>query len=108
LMTPCVVIEIVCKSDSVSLCDRQDFVFAITVEGCPLDGGGIFAPVEFNFTTVVTDRQFSSLVCGGETNDQRSELIFSAWSIDMRFKLVMRTLVNLIVNPHSHAEEVVH
>src|SRR5277367_178265 len=45
----------------------------------------------------MTDSQFASLVCTRKANHQRSELILSARGINMRFKLVMRTLVDLVV-----------
>jgi len=54
-MTMFAVIEVVCESYSVSLCDRQHLMFAITVECCPLDRLGILTPVECYFTTVVTN-----------------------------------------------------
>src|SRR5271169_2592033 len=97
LVTVVAVIEIVRESDSVSFCHRQDFMFAITVERRPLHGGRVVAPIECHLTTVMTDRQFSTLMRRGETNKQRSKLIFSTRGIDMRFKFVMRTLIDLAV-----------
>lgn len=77
-------VQVVGQGDSVALGDGLDFVLAVAVEGCPLDGRAAFrSPVKLDAGPGVADGEVSTLELRGQADDQGADLAFGAWSVDV-------------------------
>jgi hypothetical protein len=71
-------------------------VFAVRVEGCPLDSGRIcVAPVEILGVAFVGNAQLTSFVRMGQANNKGAELGLAPGGVDVRFEFSCRSRIDL-------------
>lgn len=76
--------------------DLFDFMFAIAVEGAPMEMIRIVvAPIEFQGVSVMAYKKLATLVCYWQAHDKRTELFFRTKSVNMGVKHSRRARIDL-------------
>jgi hypothetical protein len=93
-------IEVVSQRDAISLSYLKNFVFAVTIESCPLNGRfGLAinsnAPIKRVGVLGVAHDQLASLVIVRQGDYKRSELAGGTWGINVRLEEARWSSVDL-------------